>query len=307
MNKNKSIDYSKISINGFDNKPVPFKRTIFYPQPPEKTTLPNNFFTALIIGSTGSGKSYSVAKLLKYYEIHKIYDKEGEIVPQRIILISPSIDSNEVFSSLKNLADEDKFDNYSDKLLQNVLDDIELKKQQAEKYQSEIKLWKRFLNVKTLNQLTSMQLLKLHQMNFTAPIKPEWTKPPVIHLVLDDLLNNPNAYKATGKSLINQLAVRNRHLGINMYILAQTASQVPKCVRSQARLLMLYRYNSKNIVDDLYEIVSGVLTPEQFEKMYLDNTQEKYSFFTIDNTHKDIMFKQNLDNLLIINKLEKDS
>lgn len=296
--------YIKKKIPGFDNDPVPFKASIEYPQPKAKTGLPNNFYTALVIGGTGTGKTFSVVKLLKYYEKYKIYTKQGEEVPQRIFLFSPSIESNPIFTSLKNLDEEDQYTNYSDSQLQKVLDEIKEVKDEAEAYQYQLKLYKKFLKTRSLKDLSPEQLLTLNENDFNPPVKPRYPIAPVNFIILDDLINSP-AYKATGKSLINSLAVRNRHLSINLFILAQSAPQIPKTVRSQARLLMLYRYNSKNIIEDLYEIVSSVLTPQEFEKLYLDATSKKYNFLTIDNTKSEITFKQNLDTLLVLKKKEK--
>jgi hypothetical protein len=293
--------YTKIPISGFDNKPVKFKNTIDYPQPPEDSLLPNNFYTCLAIGSTGTGKTYSVVKLLKYQEEHKFYNKDDEEIPQRIFLCSPSFESNPIFNSLKYLDEDDIVHDYTDAKLQIILDDIKETKQEAEQYQEDLKEYRKFVKAKRVNDLSPKTLLTLHRIDFEPPVPPKYKFPPVNSIIFDDLINSP-AYKATGKSLINSLCVRNRHLGINVYILAQSANQIPKTVRSQARLLMLYRYNSKNIIEDLYEIVSSVLTPEAFEQIYMENTEEKYTYLTIDNTHKDLTIKQNLDTLIVLSK-----
>lgn len=291
--------FTKVKIPDFDNKPVHFDNNIDYPQS-KNGNLPKNFYTALIIGGTGTGKTFACCKLLKYYERFKIYNSKGQIVPQRIILMSPSIKSNPIFNSLKNLDDSDKITNYSDSKLQEVLDDIEQVKQDAIKYQKDYSLYEKFTKIKSLSELSIDELLSLYSFNFEEPEQPRFVIPPCNFLILDDLLNS-DAYKSTGKSLINNLAVRNRHLGINLFILAQSAPQIPKCIRSQARLLFLYRYNSKNIIEDLFEIVSNVLTPEQFKEIYLNATSNKWNFLTIDNTGKDLVFKQNLDHLIMLN------
>jgi len=296
--------FQTIPIKGRDNKPVPFKNPIEYPQCKNSAELPNNFYTCLVVGSTGTGKSFSVAKLLKYYEQEKIYNKKGEEVPQMIHIFAPSIESNPIWTALKNLDPEDCHTNYTDAKLQQVLDRIKDIKDEAEEYQEQLKLYKKFLKTRSLKYLTPRELLTLDSNNFEPPVKPEYPINPVHFIILDDLING-TAFKATGKSLINSLAIRNRHLGINLFILAQSAPQIPKTIRSQARLLMLYRYNSKNIIDDLYEIVSSVITPDEFEKMYMEATEHKYEFLTIDNTGKDICFKKNLEAIIVLNKQNK--
>ena len=298
------MSYHKVKLPNFDNLPVKFKNTIDYPQSPENANLPNNFYTALVIGSTGVGKTVSVVKLLKYQEEHKFYNKDGEEVKQRIFLCSPSIESNPIFTALKYLDEDDMVHDYTDAKLQIILDDIKETKQEAEQYQEELKEYRKFIKAKKINDLSPKTLLTLHKNDFNPPVAPKYKIPPVNSIIFDDLINSP-AYKATGKSLINSLCVRNRHLGINVYILAQSANQIPKTIRSQARILMLYRYNSKNIIEDLYEIVSSILTPEEFEQIYMDATELKYNFLTVDNTKKDLVLKQNLDHLKVLNRKEK--
>lgn len=297
------MSYDKIELDGFDNKPVPFKDTVKYPQPKKKSNLPFNFFTALAIGSTGSGKSFSVSKLLKYYEKAKMYDTDKNIVPQRIIIFCPTYYSNPIYNSLKNLDEEnDVYTTYSDTLLQEVLDDIKAVKKESQDYAEIMAAYKKFLKVKNLNQLTPEEMILLHKINFDLKYltKPRYEIPPVNHLIFDDLIST-NAYKSNGVSLLSNLAVRNRHLQCNLYFLAQSVKQLPKIIRVQARLLMIYRYNSKSIVDDLYEVVSGVLKPEEFEKIYFDASDLKYNFLTIDNTGSDLVLKQNFNYLIRLN------
>lgn len=308
VDKEGSIKFDKKPISGFNNDPIKFKDPIIYPQPKDPN-LPNNFFTCLCIGSTGSGKTFSVVKLLTYYHEKGIYSLEdGVCIPQRVIIFAPTFDSNPIYNALPNLdIENDVHMTYSDKLLQDVLDDIETVKEEADKYKEFKLAYKHFLKVKKMTELSNREIILLNMYDFDIKNfpKPKYERPPVNHIIFDDLIST-SAYKANGSSLLSNLSVRNRHRMCNLYFLAQSVKQIPKIIRTQARLLMIYRYNSKTIVADLYEIVSGALTPEQFEKIYFDATEEKYTFLTIDNTHNDLQIKQNFDSLITLPTKKKE-
>lgn len=293
---------SKQKIVKFDNKPIPIKNPIVYPQSPN-AELPKNFFTSLIIGMTGSGKSFSVVKLLKYIEQYG-YRLDGEKVPNRVILISPTSESNPIFRSLKDLDPKDIHTNYSDNLLISILEEIQQIRDEAEKYQKVKRVWKKFMKVRNETQMTAQELIILTQIDFdinNLPV-PEYPIPPVVQLVLDDLCGS-DAFKSVGRSALSHLSVRNRHLGINLYVLSQTMKGVPKTIRQQCRLVFLYRTNSKKIIEDLYELVSAEFTIEQFTTIYDHVTQDKkYCFLTIDNTGSDLVLKENLEAII---KFEK--
>jgi hypothetical protein len=294
-------------IPGFDNKPIKFKDKNKYPQSKNKA-LPYNFFTCLLIGMTGSGKSWTLVKLLKYYESEKIYNTEGDECPQRIILISPTYQSNPIFNTLKNLdPDVDVYEDYSDKILADIMDDIAIVKKEANEYQKIVKIYKKFKKVKKISQLTNYEVMMLEMIDYDIAnvAEPRYKINPINFIIFDDLICTP-CYRPN--SPLCELSTKCRHKGVNLFVLAQAIKQVTKVIRIQSRLLMLYRYNSKSIVDDIYEIVSGSLTPDQFTDIYFKATEEPHSFLTIDNTKSKLELKQNLDSLIIIkNEKNKES
>lgn len=278
-------------LKDFDNKPIKYKH-LNYPQS-KNLDLPRNYFTALFIGQTGTGKTHALIKLLKYYEDFPPYDNDSNLIPQRIILFSPTYQSNPEFKVLKNLSEDDVIEEYSDKLLQEIIDDIKTVKEEAEHYQDLLKAYKKFLRV-SVEGLTNKELLLLYSINFEPSniIEPRFKINPVNHLIFDDLVCT-SAYKQNG--LLSQYTTKCRHLGINIYCLAQSVSQITRLIRTQSRLLILYRYNSKSVVDDIYELVSSTFTPEEFQNLYLTITEEKYNFLTIDNTSTSLKVKKNFE------------
>ena len=51
------------------------------------------FFTSICFGSKGSGKTYSLVKLLKNYEKYPIYDVDNNKLNMRVILFCPTAHS----------------------------------------------------------------------------------------------------------------------------------------------------------------------------------------------------------------------
>lgn len=291
------------AIKGRDNKPIKYK-DIEYPQP-KSLDLPKNYYTCLCVGQTGTGKTASIVKLLKYYEKEKIFTKEGDLVDQRIILLSPTFQSNTIWRTLKNLDVENDVheEDYTNSMFQAILDEVDAIREEAKEYQKVLKIWKKFKKVKKISLLTNSEVLILQMIDFDIGnlYEPRYKVAPVTHIILDDLVCS-NAFRPN--SLVSNLSVRNRHRGINLFILSQSAKQITKIIRIQARLLMLYRFNSKNICEDLFELVSNVFTPEQFESTYMEITNEPYQFMCIDNTKSKIEIKKNFDNLVVLENIK---
>jgi hypothetical protein len=190
----KAIPWTDIKLKFKQNK---------YPVPLNKS-LPRMFFVGLFVGSRGSGKSYAVVNLLKQYEDSGILNTEtNHKVEQRIILLSPTISANPVFTSLKHLHDDDSYNNYSDSMLIEIIENIQYEKEQTIKYQEQIKLYKKFLKVKDVDDLTHQELIELEMMGFEPPIECRYPNGVVNFLILDDLIGS-DAFKSTVKSALTK-------------------------------------------------------------------------------------------------------
>jgi hypothetical protein len=96
------------------------------------------------------------------------------------------------------------------------------------------------------------------------------------------------AFKSTGKSALTNLVLKNRHHQCCIYICTQNLKAIPKSIRTNTSLFILYRFANKKIVlSDLYEEVSGLLTPEQFEKVYDYATSKDHDALILDLTGGD--------------------
>jgi hypothetical protein len=73
---------------------------------------------------------------------------------------------------------------------------------------------------------------------------------------------------------------------------------IPKNIRLNVSLFVLYRFANKSVVlDDIYQEVSGKLTKKDFESLYDYATQDDHDALVIDMTgsSKDLMFRKNFD------------
>jgi hypothetical protein len=270
-----------------------------YPTCPDPN-IPKLYFVSLFIGSRGSGKTYSCCKLLKLYENYGLFDN-GRKVDQRIILISPTSSANPVFTSLKHLDESDIHGDYSDSLLMDILENIQDEKEKTLAYQKKLNLWNKFLKIKQVHDLTPDELIELEMMNYMPPEEPRYKNKVVNFLILDDLIGS-SAFKTTGKSAVTSLILKNRHLGINILIMTQNLKAIPKSIRTNTSLFVIFKFASKKIIiEDLYEEVSNCISIDKFENLIDYATENEHDSLVIDFTQpRANRFKKNFDNILRI-------
>lgn len=271
---------------------------------------PKFYWNLLSVASRGSGKTYNIVKLIKHYEDNELIDNDGNIHPLRTILISPTIDANLIFDNLKSLAKEDKYDKYTDELLQTIIDGIKKDKEETDEYNEYIKAYKNAIKIKEskLNDYfeKNPDIYDILQKNdFEDPEqipKPKYLISPVNIIILDDLMGSAVAFSNKKASVLLNNLIKNRHNGISFAILAQSVKSVPKNIRANCNVFFIGKFASKKIIlEDLYEEVSNVLTLEQFEELYnycVDNNQ--YGSLIIDCSDKQKRFYCGLDKELLI-------
>ncbi len=273
-----------------------------YPVPLEPSA-PRLYFLGLFIGSRGSGKTHAIVKLIKQYERAGIASPEDANVKvaQRVILFAPTADANPVFTSLKHLSEEDTLTNYSDTKLVDVVTDIKHERDETAKYQKRLAVWKRFMRARKLDRMSHEDVQELELMNYEEPEKPKYPDGCVNFMILDDLIGSA-AFRSTGKSALTNLALKNRHLGICLLIATQNLKALPKSIRTNASLFVVFRFANKKVVaEDLYEEVSNTLPLEDFEAIYDYATQDDHNCLVIDfSMPKEHRFKMNFDRVLTI-------
>jgi hypothetical protein len=249
--------------------------------------LPILYFNMLSIGSKGTGKSYNLVKLLKAYEESKIIDKDGIEYDMRIILICPTAHSgaNEVYKVLKNLdLEKDVHLEYSNDLLQGILDDVETDKNMYVEFLEYKKAYEKFIRFKRLDKLAVEELVLLEQNEFKEPIQVYGDiKPKVIFLIFDDLIGS-DAFGNKKKSLVNNLVIKHRHLGINLIFTTQYVKALPPIIRSNCDIFVLFKNAStKVLIEKIYPEFGGYIKQDTFEELYEYATDEKNSSLIIIN------------------------
>jgi hypothetical protein len=267
------------------------------------------YFTAMFIGAKNSGKSYGLCTWLRNYEASPIRDHEGNKLPIRIILFCPTGQSqaNVVYKTLKNLEENDIILNYTDHELESKLEEIKQDKEDIINYKLYLKAWKRFILIdEDISRLTEEDLLILNKFDFNDPeyiTKPKYNFPPVIFMILDDLIGSNDCFKK-GNAFISNTVIKHRHLGINLIFTSQNPKSIPNIIRNNIDVYCLYKFaNIKMVLEKIYEEVSNIITEEQFEELYKYATEKPHSALVIDthpNTDKDKRLLRNFDNVLII-------
>lgn len=293
----------EIKLNGLDNKPIKTTK-----KPPPRSTnenLPPCYFTSIFIGSKGSGKTYSLIKLLKNYEKYPIYDNDGHKLDMRVVVFCPTIMStaNPIYETLKYLDEDDIIMEYSDDKLLDKLDEIEKEKEDIKDYNKYIEVWKKYLKIdENINLLLPDELLILSKFDFRDPKDvphPPYKYPRINFLVFDDLVGSANAFKK-GNSAINKLTISHRHLQCNLLFTTQYMKAIPPVLRRNLDIFVIFKFaNAQSVVEQIYPEISGVIKEDDFKDLFEYSTLDKHDALIIDQTSKHI-FKLNWDTALIL-------
>ena len=291
---------NEININGWNNKVVAHPKLV-YPQCNDDGA-PRNYFVALFVGARGSGKTYLLTKLLKTFEEKKCY-KDGTEVPQRIILVSPTAhsDSNQIFKSLKNLDwDIDVITEYSDDVLKRKMEEVKVELLQSKEYKEYKRVWAKFKKekVKNLTDEECELLVKYDFEDFEDIPVPKFPDGFLVHWIVDDMIGS-NIFK-NGRSAFTNLVIRNRHIiPGNIIIATQSIMQIPKTIRLNANLIVMFKFaNKKSVMEDIHPVVSAYVTEEKLMELYEHATAEPHDALVIDGTGSKIVFKKNFNIIL---------
>jgi hypothetical protein len=264
---------------------------------PGHESLPRMFFVGMWIGARGGGKTYSCAHLLKLYEHFGLHEK-GKLCDQRIILMSPTVEANMgVWKTLKHLNfDADVHGNYSDAKLVAVVNDITQEAEKTKTWCRRCDAWDRAMKARHPSHVSKKDLATLSETGMMNPRevmeRPKHERPVVNFLVLDDLVGS-SAFKSVGVSTLTNVVLKNRHIRLNICILVQALKSVPKSIRSNASVFVLFKFANTDIVLELHEVVSNIVTEDQFMSLYKFATEHDHGSLIIDTTqpNKEDRFK----------------
>ena len=268
-----------------NNLPTPYFKINKSNEPQSKNpNLPPLFFSCLIVGSKNSGKSYAMTSLLKMFEENPIYDTRGNELEQRIIIFSPTAlnETNIVFKNLKNLSPDDIHLEYTDEILEEILEEIKHHVDEVNRYEKYLKVLDKYNN--TNQELTNDEYWLLYYINF-LPIQEQ--KHIITHICFDDLIGDKNTFKKSRDSGLVKFLLKHRHLYTNVFITTQYINAIQPIIKNNIDIFCLFKYaNLKDVINKFYPVVSGIMLEDQFKELYKHCTQEKYNFLTVISHNK---------------------
>ena len=295
----------EIKLDGLNNEPVKTNKKT--PPMSINKDLPPCYFTSIFIGSKGSGKTYSVVKLLKNYEKYPIYDADGNKLTMRVIVFCPTINSsaNPIYESLKYLDENDIILDYSDDKLLDKLQEIEQEKEDIKTYKEYLTAWKKYMKIdEDMSLLSHEELLILSKYDFRDPQDiphPPYKYPRINFLIFDDLVGDAHAFKKS-HSALNNLCIKHRHLQCNLIFTTQYIKAIPPVIRRNLDIFIIFKFaNVKSVTEQIYPEISGIIKEEEFELLFDYATENKHNALIIDQTSKQNIFKLNWDVALKIN------
>ena len=287
-------------------------------------TKPNAFQEPgikLLVGTRGSGKSFTASKIMLQAVKDKTFDN--------IIFITPTFESNAGHYKQFNISPENVI--YPSRTaIDEVIAKIEQDRDDFENYLVEMEIYRRFKqdskNKKTISMITTDNLndymtygyINENGMMNRNIVKPEW-KYPIIRpsqtlLVVDDCL---------GSSVMSQtdsftkLMIMNRHiapmsqpygnrqaLGCSVMLLVQsyTARQgVPRSCRENCTDLILFTNKSKDQMKKIKDELAGAIDEHNFETACNYALKEKHDNLTITFNPKcrTKTFRKNLSSFIV--------
>jgi hypothetical protein len=284
---------------------VPKSKNKDYPVPGHPD-LPRMYFAGLWVGGRESGKTFSCAQLLTMYAKFGIKESappfKNKPCRQRIIIISPTFKENTVLHDLANLDKrKDVHATYTDDLLRGIVKGIKEQQKEALEYRKQVLTWNRAVALddagREITELGGKGLRRLQKMNFEPPVAPEDDRLVVNFLIMDDMIGS-SAYKQ-GRSYFTQSLLANRHIGMNVAMLVQTLrSGVPRAIRNNVSLFVLFKFADGTVTEQLYEEVSNKITEVEFKELYAYATDAPHGSLAIDFTFGGVIFKLGWDRVL---------
>jgi len=245
--------------------------------------------------------------MLKMYEREGIYDEDDMKCDIRYILVSPTSksDANAVFQLLK-IEEDDLIDNFSFEALENKVNELIQEKQSITDWNLYIKAIKKLRKHEDIDSMTEeeLELLDKYGMDDDGKdLKRKATK--IYFMIFDDMISTP-LFSRSSKNKMNNLIILCRHHSICCLMTAQHLKSIPPLIRSNSKIYVIFKSNNyKKVLDDLYTEVSGLITPEQFEQMYITATADSHNHLTIiidnkmENKYK---YRKNWNDYFIIDK-----
>ena len=274
----------------------------------------------LATGRRGIGKSVAITSLLTMYKETGTLD--------RLLVISPSFNSNIKLMAKLDVKAEDVFDNPDEPgLISKIInivdgerDDFLRWKQLKVNFDRIMKQMKGgFLPASDEYDDYLMSYYDMATNSFRMPT-PKYEcykegRPPVLALFMDDCICS----KAFSDRKLASMVIKHRHLGqlptggavgLTLAFTIQSykaQNGLPKCVRNQATSICIFRTRDLSEVKSIQESFGGEVDEDTFYALYREATEGNlHDFLFIDigklKPNQASMFRRNFDEYLIVSK-----
>ena len=247
-------------------------------------------------GVVRSGKSNALVNLIDEYWKHKSLNM--------LFCISPTYDSN---TSLQTLPFEENGiftdSTTSVQALDRICSLIEqrvMEHNEEEEYRTAYKAWRK-------GRETPNEYARLSRQHFRKPQLIPWPQPGIF---IDDMTHT-ELMANTINNKLSHLSLHHRHLhnvGVSIFQAFQTfRSGMPKVVRGNLGLILLFPTCNMQEIEDIYKEVSNNITFETFKRLLFEATKGTHDFLLIDKLCEDPckQFGRNFDQKFIIDPVEE--
>jgi hypothetical protein len=111
-------------------------------------------------------------------------------------------------------------------------------------------------------------------------------------LFIDDASHSPLYSTSRSNPLVN-LVLRHRHIGglgfgLSIIFAVQTfKTGVPKALRSNTMQFLLFKTQDVSVLEEIWKEIGGIVSWEEFQRIYHRAVQEKHDFLLVDSNVKD--------------------
>ena len=270
---------------------------------------PNGFHSLLAVGASGSGKTNGVINLIKKMKNHY----------NRFIIISPTgcKDDRGIRAEKKwdnpKIEFDHEYDTYYRGLIRDIIDEQKECIVNYDEYIEYKKLYDDFLKWMRNNKSINNENLDQYP-NFMDLLKHDFTppdfcpyffqkKPPSLLLIIDDMASTPIYTNSLGE-LVN-LQMRCRHLRCSVWNLIQAYKLIPRSIRLNSHIMMLFPCKSPLMIKEIADTCSNNYSPEEFIQLFQYATKDKpYHFLYMDARTGEV--RKNFNKPLSLNNIEKN-
>jgi hypothetical protein len=259
-----------------------------FPKNPDMPPKNGTFFSHLMVGTRGYGKTYSTLQLVDNI-IHNY---------QKIYVISPTLNSDVKqkykFKSLENSHKVQYYEDFNEDTIDEILFDLKEDIETFKKFYKFKKIMKKY-NSQGVDSLTDEELHQLLpyliddtdelDIEYILNTFPDYVKkdhPPMSYVFIDDAFGSKLLTNGRSSNFI-QFYIKHRHLYASISLLVQSIAHLPRAIRTNSILFTVFPTKSKKDLKILYEETANVFPSENdFKDIMKLVESEDFGFLFID-------------------------